>query len=65
LIGIAEDAGAAGPVRTAMIATAADELLMVSVGDTVLHRYRLTGIGHDTAELTDLTTGQVRRLSLQ
>ena len=65
LVGIAEQKRPQGMVRTAMITTAGDDLIMAAVGDTVLHRYRVTAIGHDTAELTDLTSGQLRRISLQ
>ena len=65
LIGLAERKRPEGVVRTAMITTAADDLIMASVGDVVLHRYTVTAIGHDTVELTDVTTGQVRRISLQ
>ena len=65
LVGIAEKIGAESPVRTAMIGTAADEMLLVVVGDTVLGRYRVTAISQDTAELVELETAQVRRLSLR
>ena len=65
LVGTAEQKRPQGLVRTAMITTADDDLIMAAVGDAVLDRYRVTAIGHDTAELTDLTSGQVRRISLQ
>jgi hypothetical protein len=65
LIGIAEQKRPEGVVRIAMMATAADELIMAAVGETVMQRYKLTALGHDTAELSDLVTGQVRRISLQ
>jgi hypothetical protein len=65
LIGIAERQASGGPRRTAMIATAGDELLMVEVGDTVLGRYTVTAIGPDAAQLTDGTTGATRDLRLQ
>ena len=65
LVGMAERNRPEGVVRTAMITTPADDLILASVGDVVLHRYKVTAIGHDTVELTDVTTGQVRRISLQ
>lgn len=65
LIGVAERQGPSGPARTAMIATAGDELLMVGVGDSVLGRYTVTAIGPDAAQLSDVTTGATRRLALR
>jgi hypothetical protein len=64
LIGIAEHRRPAGLVRTAMIATAGEELMMATVDDILLQRYKVTAIGHDTIELTDVATGQVRRISM-
>ena len=65
LIGIAEQRIDNAAVRTAVITTAGDELLMVGVGDAVLQRYKVAAISATAAELQDLTTGQVRRLLLQ
>jgi hypothetical protein len=65
LIGVAEHKRPDSILRTAMIATAGDELLMVSAGDSVLQRYRVHAVSADAVELADLTTGRVRRLSLQ
>ena len=65
LIGIAEHKRPQGLVRTAMIATAGEELILAAVGDAILHRYKVTAIGHDTVELTDVSTGQTLRISLQ
>jgi hypothetical protein len=65
LIGIAEDRGAQGPIRTAVIAGDADELFMVTAGQTVLRRYRVEAIGADVVELKDIGTGVVRRLALR
>ncbi len=64
LIGIAEQGVSTAIVRTAMITTAGDELLLVAVGDAVIQRYRVAAISASGAELVDLTTGQVRRLVL-
>ena len=65
LIGVAEDQGANGPVRTAMIADDRDELFMVTVGESLMGRYRVDAIGADAIELADLSTGTVRRLALR
>ena len=65
LIGVAEQKKGHGLVRTAMIATEADELIMAAVGDTLMQRYKVTAIGPDAVELTDLATGHIRRLALQ
>lgn len=65
LVGIAEQRTEAGPVRTAMIATEANDLIMAAVGAPVLGRYKVAAIGADGVELTDVTTGQTRRLVLQ
>jgi len=60
LLGIAEE----GTIRTALIGLG-DELLMVTVGHEVAGRYRVAAVGSDVVELTDLTTGAIRRLALK
>lgn len=65
LVGIAEQHTETGLVRTAMLSTAGDDLLMVTEGQTVAARYRVTTIGTDVVELKDLTTGATRRLALR
>jgi hypothetical protein len=65
LVGMAEQRKPEGIVRTAMIATESDDLIMAVVGDVVLTRYKVTAIGADAVELADLTTGLARRLALQ
>lgn len=65
LVGVAEQRTEAGLVRTAMIAAAGDDLIMIKEGQTLAARYRVTAIGPDVVELTDLTTGTTRRLALQ
>ena len=65
LIGIAEDQNADDVVRTAMLATDMDELIMAAVGDIVLRQYKITAIGANAIELMDVNTGRVRRLALQ
>jgi Tfp pilus assembly protein PilP len=65
LMGVAEDATAAGPKRTAIIGGDADTLYMVREGDTVGERYRVTKIGADAVELEDVLTKGYRRLALR
>ena len=65
LIGVAEQHRPQGLVRTAMIATAGDELIIAAIGDGLLQRYRVTAVSVDAVELVDETTGRTRRLSLQ
>ena len=64
LVGIAEDPGADGPVRTAIISGAA-ELFLAKEGDTVAGRYRVTMIGGAVVELSDLVAGTTIRLALK
>jgi hypothetical protein len=65
LIGIGESRNPEGIVRTAMITTDRDELVVAAVGDMVLERYKVAAIGADAVELSDGATGTVRRLSLR
>jgi hypothetical protein len=64
LSGIAEDAGADGPVRLAFI-SGEGQLFMVKEGDTVTSRYRVAKISADVVELTDVIDNSVRRLALR
>jgi hypothetical protein len=65
LVGIAEQRTPAGAVRTAMIATESNDLLMASVGAAVLGRYTVTLVDGDGVTLTEVATGRTRRLVLQ
>ena len=65
LVGIAEQRTPAGAVRTAMIATESNELLMAPVGAAVLGRYTVAVIDGDGVTLTEVATGRTRRLVLQ
>ena len=65
LIGVAEQRVDQVLVRTAMIATESNELIMAVVGASVLDRYTVAAIAAEGVDLTDTTTGQVRRLVLQ
>ena len=65
LIGVAEQQAAQGLVRTAMIVGAGDELFLVTEGQEVAARYRVSAVGADAVELRDLSSGAVRRLALR
>ena len=65
LVGIAEQRTPAGAVRTAMIATESNELLMAPVGAAVLGRYTIAVIDGEGVTLTEVATGRTRRLVLQ
>jgi hypothetical protein len=65
LAGIAEQRTPDGAVRTAMIATEANELIMATVGAAVAGRYTVTAIDGDGVSLTETATGRTRRLVLQ
>jgi hypothetical protein len=65
LIGIAEDRGPDGLVRTAVITDDADGVFVLAVGETLLERYRVEAIGADAVELKDVATNAVRRLVLR
>jgi hypothetical protein len=64
LAGVAEDPGADGPVRTAII-TGEGQLFTVKEGENVTARYRVVKISADVVELLDLTDNSVRRLALR
>ena len=65
LVGVAEDQRANRMVRTAVIVGPSDELFMVTEGQEVAGRYRVSAIGADAVELKDPATGAVRRLILR
>lgn len=65
LVGIAEQRTEKGDVRTAMIATETNQLVMAAVGTAVAGRYTVAAIDGNAVSLTDATTGRTRRLVLQ
>jgi hypothetical protein len=65
LVGIAEQRTEKGAVRTAMIATEMNDLVMAALGTAVLGRYTVAAIDGDGVSLVDATTGRTRRLVLQ
>ncbi|HEY1912473.1 MAG TPA: hypothetical protein VGG73_16230 [Vicinamibacterales bacterium] len=64
LEGIAEDAGADGPARTAFIA-GGGLFFMVKEGDSITARYRVVKISADVVELSDESDHTIRRLALR
>jgi hypothetical protein len=65
LMGIAEETTAAGPRRTAVIGGDGDTIFMVTEGDPVGDRYKVTKIGADAVELEDVLTRAYRRIALR
>ena len=65
LVGVAERQTPTATVRTAMITADSDELFMLAEGDVLGGRYRVKSGAADAAELTDLVTGVIRRLTLR
>jgi hypothetical protein len=64
LVGIAEDVGPDGPVRTAMLSFRGD-LIFAKEGEPVGTQYRVARISADVVELTDSTAGSTLRLALK
>jgi hypothetical protein len=64
LIGVAEDAGPSGPIRTAIL-SAPGQLLFVKEGDAATPRYRVAKISSEVIELTDTLDGTALRLALK
>ena len=64
LVGVAEDPGADGPLRSAFI-SGDGQLFIAKEGDIVMLRYKVTKISADVVELTDTADGTVRRLALR
>ena len=65
LMGIAEETTAAGPRRTAVIGGEGDTIYMVTEGEPVGSRYKVTKIGADAVELEDLVTHGYRRIAMR
>jgi hypothetical protein len=64
LSGIAEDPGADGPVRTAII-SGQGQLFLVKEGEMVTTRYRVAKISADGVELVDVGTNATLRLVMR
>jgi hypothetical protein len=65
LMGVAEDTTPDGLRRTAVIGGDGDTIYMVTEGQPVGSRYKVTKIGTDAVELEDLVTKAYRRLALR
>jgi hypothetical protein len=65
LIGVAEDFTPDGPVRTAILGTAAGDVVIVKVGDSVAGVYRVQAVHADAVELAEVQGGGSRRLTLR
>jgi len=66
LIGVTTTESPKGQVRTAVISTLSGDLFLVKEGDQVASRYRVTAVGTDAVELSDMiVSGAVRRLALK
>jgi hypothetical protein len=64
LIGIAEDTGPEGPVRTAIV-SAAGQVFLVREGQNVTLRFRVSKIAATVIELVDVGDGSTIRLALK
>jgi hypothetical protein len=65
LIGIAEDPGPNGPIRTAIISATGQAPFLVKEGQNVTLRYTVTKIAADVVELQDLGDHSLLRLALK
>ena len=65
LMGIAEEAVLGGVRRTAVIGGDGDAIFMVTEGDRVGDRYKVTKIGVDAVELEDLVNKGYRRIAMK
>jgi hypothetical protein len=64
LVGIAEDPGQDGPIRTAII-SGLGQLFFVKEGDSVAGRFRVQRLSGEVVELTDLADSTIHRLALK
>ena len=65
LIGVAEKKVWESLVRTAMISTESDDLIMATAGQRILGAYDVVAVGLDAVELRDIVSGATRRLALR
>ena len=64
LVGIAEDLGPDGPIRTAII-SGLGQLFFVKEGDSIVERFRVQRLSGEAAELSDLADSTIFRLALK
>ena len=65
LVGIAEDEGPEGAVRTAIISSSSGELFFAKPGDRLADRYQIAKISSEAAEVTDLANDSTFTLILK
>ncbi len=65
LLGVAVNQRAGLRIHIAIIAGDADEMWMLEEGEMLGAQYRVTRIGEDAADLTDVVTGTTRQLVLR
>lgn len=64
LVGIAEDPGPGGPVRTAVV-SGSDELFFLKVGDQFAGHFRVLAVSADAVRVEDGTTGTAHTLKMR
>jgi hypothetical protein len=64
LVGIAEDPGPDGPIRTAII-SGMGQIFFVKEGDSIAGRFRVQRLSGEVAELSDLVDSTTHRLALK
>jgi hypothetical protein len=64
LVGIAEDPGPDGPIRTAII-SGMGQIFFVKEGDSIAGRFRVQQLSGEVAELSDLVDSTTYRLALK
>ena len=64
LVGIAEDPGPDGPIRTAII-SGLGQMFFVKEGDSIAGRFRVQHLSGEVAELSDLVDSTTFRLALK
>ena len=65
LVGVAENKTEQGLVRTAIVSALNGDLFLVKEGETLAGRYKVKAVGADAIELTDILSGDTRRLALR
>jgi hypothetical protein len=65
LVGVAESQTPTGLERTAVISALSGDLFLVKEGELIAARYRVKAVSSTAVELTDLVTGEIRRLALR
>ena len=65
LVGVAENKTDQGLERTAIVSALNGDLFLVKEGETLAGRYKVKAVGADAVELTDMLSGETRRLALR